>query len=104
MNTLAHERPDPAMVRDMLLRFLESVMLSRRSAATLLGVSHSSLVRWADGTADPYTWTAEPVIKRIEVLNEANEKTDLYAQLVHLTHPERLEVLKKVLQQHNPNA
>lgn len=104
MNTLSHDRPDPTLVRTKVLNFLDHVMLSRRSAADLLGISHSSLVRWAEGTTDPYTWTAEPVLKRIEVLDAEHERVGLYDQLVHMTHAERLEVLKEVLQKHNPNA
>lgn len=72
-------------------------MLSKRKVAELLGISPSALIRWMEGTTQPYDWTAEQALRRIEWFDQADRETGLYARLDTLTPRERMVELEKVI-------
>lgn len=82
---------------DQVTAFFGRVMLSKRNVARLLGISPSALIRWMEGTTQPYEWTAEQALRRIEWFDEADRESGLYARLDTLTPRERMAELEKVI-------
>jgi len=78
--------------------FRSNVNISLRSASPLLGVSHTTLIRWTEGTAEPYDWMAEAVARRLDIFDQEHDRTGLYAKMAALDTRERVETLHQVLQ------
>lgn len=83
---------------EQVTTFFSRVMLSKRNVAKLLGISPSALIRWMEGSTQPYQWTAEQALRRIEWFDEADRDTGLYAKLDTLTPRERMAELERVIE------
>lgn len=78
-------------------RLIKDAMISLRGAGVVLGVSHSSLFRWIEGTNRPYRWLADSVLRRIELLREEDTETGLFKRLTAMSHRERVDALVRVI-------
>ena len=87
-------------VVERIRAFRGHVNISLRSASPLLGVSHSTLNRWLEGSAEPYPWTAEAVTRRLDIFDSEDEVSDLYKRMAGMGHKERVETLHQVLIDH----
>lgn len=94
--TALQEAPDK--VAEEIRLFCNKTLVSKRNNARLLGISPSTLVRWLDGTTEPYDWTARQVLRRIELFDEEDKRNGLYSRLVSMTPRERMAALGKVLE------
>lgn len=77
--------------------FLSTINISVRSASELLGISHTTLIRWLNRESDPYEWSLESVMDRISVFDKENDCTGLYRRITAMTHKERVEELNQAL-------
>ena len=92
----ASEKELPTVVTTVE-RFLGDAKISLRSAGPILGISHSTLRRWLDHRTVPYPWSASAVLRRIEMLDKEDQKTNLYTRLEGMDHRERVETLEQTL-------
>jgi len=84
--------------------FLCTINISVRSASELLGISHTTLIRWLNRESAPYEWSLEAVMNRIAVFDEENDSTGLYRRSKAMTHKERVEELNQVLIDYSENS
>jgi hypothetical protein len=86
----------------LLTAFMTDVGLSMASTSLLFGVSPSSLSRWyssGEGTRrGAARWVANPIRKRVMVLNEVNKNTQLYSRLTGETQAGKVDALRAALQ------
>lgn len=91
-------KPNPSFAHMLVLvrGFVSVNNLSARGAATVLGVSFSTVARWIDPGYNAFGTYAR-VVRRvtgiIEALNAEDETTGLYASLAHLPAAERAAAL-----------
>lgn len=81
-------------------RFRSNVNISLRSASPILGVSHTTLIRWIEGMTEPYDWMAEAVSRRLDIFDREHDRSGLYTKMAALDTKERVEVLHQVLHDH----
>ena len=85
-----------------LTAFMTNAGLSMATTGTLFGVSASSLSRWYKSNPEKRhgaaRWVANPVKQKVAMFDAISADRGLYGRLVGLSQPEKLEMLRAVLQ------